>query len=59
MDKNSPNTFPKVAVALGLMGVLISALGMFQVHRGDITIAPILLVVAYLVIFPLALTRLR
>jgi hypothetical protein len=46
-----------VALALGGAGILVAVIGLSLVARGDITAAPILLVLAYLVLFPLALTR--
>jgi hypothetical protein len=39
------------------MGVIVTAVGLFLISRGDITAAPLLLVLAYVVLFPLALTR--
>jgi hypothetical protein len=59
MDKTPSPSVPKIALALGLLGVIVTVLGLVQVNRGDIILAPILLVVAYFVLFPLALTRLR
>lgn len=44
-------------VALGAAGVATAVLGLWLIARGDITAAPLLLVLAYVVIFPLALTR--
>jgi hypothetical protein len=46
-----------LALVLGGLGVLVAIFGLFLIARGDITAAPILLVLAYLVLFPLALTR--
>jgi hypothetical protein len=44
-------------LGLGAVGIAITVLGLWLVARGDITAAPLLLVLAYVVIFPLALTR--
>jgi hypothetical protein len=46
-----------LGIGLGLAGVVITVLALWLVARGDITAAPLLLVLAYLVLFPLALTR--
>jgi len=46
-----------LGIGLGVVGVVVTAVGLFLISRGDITAAPLLLVVAYLVLFPLALTR--
>jgi hypothetical protein len=46
-----------VGLGLGAVGIATTVLGLWLVARGDITAAPLLLVLAYLVIFPLALTR--
>jgi hypothetical protein len=42
---------------LGAAGVLCLALGYWLLARGSITAAPILLVVAYVVLLPLAIIR--
>jgi hypothetical protein len=44
------------SVGVGVAGV-VTGVGLVLSARGDITLAPILLVLAYLVLFPLALTR--
>jgi hypothetical protein len=46
-----------MGIGLGVAGVVVAILGLVLVARGDITAAPLLLVLAYLVLFPLALTR--
>jgi hypothetical protein len=46
-----------MSLGLGVAGVAVAILGLWLVARGEITAAPILLVLAYLVLFPLALTR--
>jgi hypothetical protein len=44
-----------LGLALGAGGALVAVLGFWLISRGDITAAPILLVLAYLVLFPVAL----
>jgi hypothetical protein len=44
-----------LAWGLGGMGMVVAVVAFFLVDRGDITVAPLLLVVAYLVLFPVAL----
>jgi hypothetical protein len=62
-DRNKNNAAPgsktslSLALGLGGAGLVVTVLGLFLISRGDITAAPILLVLAYLVLFPLALTR--
>jgi hypothetical protein len=46
-----------IGLGLGVAGVLVVVLGLWLVARGDMTAAPLLLVLAYLVLFPLALVR--
>jgi hypothetical protein len=46
-----------LGLGLGVAGIAVAILGLWLVTRGDITAAPLLLVLAYLVLFPLALTR--
>ncbi len=46
-----------LGIGLGLAGVVITILGLWLTAQGDITAAPLLLVLAFLVLFPLALTR--
>jgi hypothetical protein len=45
------------ALLLGAGGVLIAILGFWMIARGSIALAPVLLVLAYLVLFPLALIK--
>jgi hypothetical protein len=45
------------SLTFGGAGVVVAVVGMWLVARGEITLAPLLLVLAYLVLFPLALTR--
>lgn len=44
-------------LALGGAGVIVAILGFWLVAQGSITAAPLLLVLAYLVLIPLALVR--
>lgn len=46
-----------LGIGLGIAGVVVVVLGLWLVARGDMTAAPLLLVLAYLVLFPLALVR--
>ena len=46
-----------LGIGLGLAGVVVTILGLWLTAQGDITAAPLLLVLAFLVLFPLALTR--
>lgn len=46
-----------MALGAGVGGVVVTVVGLVLIARGDITAAPILLVLAYLVLFPLALSR--
>ncbi|TVP47318.1 MAG: hypothetical protein EA350_05595 [Gemmatimonadales bacterium] len=46
-----------MGVGLGVAGAAVVVLGLWLVSRGDMTAAPLLLVLAYLVLFPLALVR--
>jgi len=46
-----------LGLGLGLAGVVVTILGLWLTAQGDITAAPLLLVLAFLVLFPLALTR--
>jgi hypothetical protein len=46
-----------LGVGLGVAGVAVAMLALWLVARGDMTAAPLLLVLAYLVLFPLALVR--
>lgn len=48
-------SFGMVNVALGVAGLVALALGYFLLSEGSITAAPILLVLGYVVLVPLAL----
>ena len=47
----------RTGLGLGAAGVLVAILGFWLVAQGSITAAPLLLVLAYLVLIPLALIR--
>lgn len=47
--------FTKVNAALGLAGLAAMALGYYLLAQGSTTAAPLLLVVAYVVLLPLAI----
>jgi len=46
-------------LALGLAGILAAVAGLAWIDRGDITVGPVLMVVAYLILLPLALVDRR
>lgn len=45
------------ALVLGAGGLLVAIVGFWMIAQGSIALAPVLLVLAYLVLFPLALIR--
>ncbi len=47
--------FTKVNAALGLAGMVVMCLGYWLLARGSITAAPLLLVLAYVILLPLAI----
>ena len=47
--------FSPINGALGLAGLAVVALGYFLLAQGSITVAPLLLVLGYVVLLPLAL----
>jgi hypothetical protein len=47
--------FTPWSLGVGGIGLLLAVVAFTLVARGDITLAPLLLVVAYLIIFPIAL----
>ncbi len=49
--------FGKESALLGLAGLICLALGYWLLARGSITAAPLLLVLAYVVLLPLAIIR--
>ncbi len=54
--EEAPGLTP-MGMGLGAGGVIIAILGFWLLTQGSITAAPILLVLAYLVLIPLALIR--
>lgn len=46
-----------LGLGLGAAGVLVAVLGFWLITQGSITAAPLLLVLAYVVLLPLALIR--
>lgn len=48
-------SFTPLSLAVGGGGLVLAVVAFSLVARGDITIAPLLMVVAYLVLFPIAL----
>ncbi len=52
-----PLSFGKESALLGGAGVLCLALGYWLLAQGSITAAPLLLVLAYVVLLPLAIIR--
>jgi hypothetical protein len=53
----TPLKFGKESAILGAAGVICLAVGYWLLARGSITAAPILLVLAYVVLLPLAIIR--
>jgi hypothetical protein len=47
--------FTPWSLGVGGLGLLLAIGGFTLVARGDVTLAPLLLVVAYLIVFPIAL----
>ena len=58
-DKDGPASlrFTRVNAALGGAGLLTLTLGYWLLAQGSITAAPLLLVLAYVVLLPLAIIR--
>lgn len=52
---NDKLIFSKLNIIIFIVGIVILTLGYIIMSTGDITISPILLVIAYLIIFPLAI----
>lgn len=48
-------SFTRVNIALGVAGLLVMSAGYWLLARGSITAAPLLLVLAYIVLLPLAI----
>ena len=53
--QRAPLQFSTINGILGLSGVLTVALGYFLLSTGSITLAPVLLVLGYVVLLPLAI----
>jgi len=51
----APLQFSAINGILGVAGILIVALGYFLLSQGSITAAPLLLVLGYVVLLPLAI----
>ena len=56
-DQPAPLRFTRVNAALGGAGLLTLSLGYWLLAQGSITAAPLLLVLAYVVLLPLAIIR--
>lgn len=58
-DQDQPASlrFTRVNAALGAAGLLTLTLGYWLLGQGSITAAPLLLVLAYVVLLPLAIIR--
>ena len=54
-NTRAPLRFSTINGILGLAGILTVALGYFLLSTGSITAAPLLLVLGYLVLLPLAI----
>ena len=54
-DSKAPLRFSSINGILGLAGILTVALGYFLLSKGSITAAPLLLVLGYVVLLPLAI----
>ena len=56
-DQPAALRFTRVNAALGVAGLLTMTLGYWLLAQGSITAAPLLLVLAYVVLLPLAIIR--
>lgn len=54
-EQKTPLQFSAINGVLGLAGILTVALGYFLLSTGSITLAPVLLVLGYVVLLPLAI----
>ena len=52
---NSKFTFNTTSIVFFVLGLILLTLGYIIMATGDITISPILLIIAYVVLFPLAI----
>jgi uncharacterized membrane protein len=55
--RSAPLRFTRVNAVLGAAGLLSLTLGYWLLAQGSITAAPLLLVLAYVVLLPLAIIR--
>ncbi|MCB5230418.1 MAG: hypothetical protein WCX83_05050 [Candidatus Cloacimonas sp.] len=53
--KNRKFVFDKYSIGLFVLGIIFTIIGYIVMGTGDITISPILLIIAYLVLFPLSI----
>jgi hypothetical protein len=53
--ERGPLSFNMVNVLLGISGLITMSIGYWLLARGSITAAPLLLVLAYIVLLPLAI----
>ena len=56
-ENGSPLRFTPVNAALGIAGLVALVVGYVLLSRGDTTAAPLLLVLGYVVLLPLAIIR--
>ena len=49
--------FTKVNVALGVVGIAVLTVGYWLLAQGSITAAPVMLVLGYVVLLPMAIIR--
>jgi hypothetical protein len=56
-EAESPLRFTPVNAALGIAGLVALVLGYWLLSQGSITAAPLLLVLGYVVLLPLAIIR--
>jgi len=54
-EQKAPLQFSTINGILGIVGILTVALGYFLLSTGSITLAPVLLVLGYVVLLPLAI----
>ena len=54
-ETKAPLRFSTINVILGVAGLLTVALGFFLLSKGSITAAPLLLVLGYVILLPLAI----
>lgn len=57
VDASASGSDFRVPLAVGGAGVALAILGFWLVAQGSITAAPLLLILAYLVLIPIALVR--